>query len=140
MAETNAEFPTIIGADAVFTGELKFQKGVRLLGRLDGQIESTGELVVAEGATLTGDVKTGNIQVEGKVKGNVTAEGKVQLSSSARLEGDLQTARLEVADGAVLIGRCMVGVNGKVEHPATGKGVAHGGPIQTGKAKAIGAK
>ena len=45
------------------------------------------------------------------VKGNINAGTKVQLSASARLEGDLQTQRLEVAEGAVLIGRCVVGVN-----------------------------
>ena len=34
------------------------------------------------------------------------------MASSAKLEGDVQAARLEVAEGAVLIGRCVIGVNG----------------------------
>ena len=38
--------------------------------------------------------------------------GKVCLTSSAKLEGDLYTSRLEVADGAVFVGRCVVGSNG----------------------------
>ncbi len=110
MAE--AEYTTTIGPDAVFKGELEFAKGVRLLGTFEGQITSEGELEVAEGALLNGDVKAASVRIDGKVKGNMQASSRVQLSASARLEGDLQTTRLEVAEGAVLIGRCMVGVNG----------------------------
>lgn len=113
MSDANNEFPTILGADAVFKGQLQFKKGVRLLGKFDGEITSGGELLISEGANLTGDVKASTIRVEGKVKGNLDAETKVHLSGTARLEGDLQTQRLEVSEGAVLIGRVVVGVNGK---------------------------
>lgn len=115
MSDQNNEFPTILGADAVFKGELRFEKGMKLLGKFEGQINSEGQLVVAEGAALTGDAKAGTVRIEGQVKGNVNAGTKVQLSASARLEGDLQTQRLEVAEGAVLIGRCVVGVNGQAK-------------------------
>lgn len=112
MADQNNEFPTTIGADAVFKGQLQFEKGVRLLGKFEGEITSEGQLIIADGASLTGEVKAASIQVDGQVKGNLTASGKVRLSASARLEGDLHTNRLEVAEGAILVGRCVVGVNG----------------------------
>lgn len=112
MTEPKTDFPTIIGADAIFKGHLQFEKGVRLLGKFEGEIASEGELVIAEGATLNGDVKAGTVRIDGQVKGNLEAKAKVHLTSSARLEGDVQAARLEVAEGAVLIGRCVVGVNG----------------------------
>ena len=115
MADSNNEFPTTLGADAVFKGQLQFEKGVKLLGRFDGEISSEGQLVIADGATLTGDVKAGSVRVDGQVKGNLNATTKVQLSASARLEGDVQTQRLEVAEGAVLVGRCVVGVNGQTK-------------------------
>lgn len=114
MADETQDYATTIGADAVFKGELHFEKGLRLLGKFEGEIDSEGQLMVGNGATLTGDVRASSIRIEGKVKGNLNAKTKVQLSASARLEGDLQTARLEVAEGAVLIGRCVVGVNGDV--------------------------
>jgi cytoskeletal protein CcmA (bactofilin family) len=106
---TNGEFPTIIGADAVIKGELAFEKGVRLLGKFDGEITTKGNLVVADGATLAGEVKAGSVQIDGQMTGNLEATGKVKLSASAKLEGDLRTARLEVADGATFIGKCSVG-------------------------------
>lgn len=111
MADTdaNGEYPTILGADARFKGELEFDKGVRLLGTFDGSIKSKGRLHVAPGAKLNAEVNAADVQVEGEVRGNLTASGRVHLKSTARLEGDLKTARLEVTEGAVFIGRCEVG-------------------------------
>ena len=123
MAEESSEFPTVLGADAVFKDQLDFDKGVRLLGKFEGEIQSGGQLLVADGATLNGDVKAENIRIDGNVKGNLEASAKIQLTSSARVEGDVQAARLEVAEGAVLIGRCMVGVNGKTKAAADVKPV-----------------
>jgi cytoskeletal protein CcmA (bactofilin family) len=115
MADTsqNNEYPTILGADATFKGELNFDKGIRLLGKFEGQITGDGQLMVAEGATLNGDVKAAGIRIDGQVKGNLQASSKIQLAGSARLEGDIQTNRLEVSEGAVLIGRCVVGTGGE---------------------------
>ena len=121
MADSNSEFPTTLGADAVFKGQLNFKKGVRLLGNFEGEITGGEELVVAEGATLQGDAKAGTIRIDGQIKGNLQAGTKVQLTSSARLEGDLQAARLEVAEGAILIGRCVIGVDGQTRTPGTTK-------------------
>lgn len=112
MATDNEDYTTIIGPDAVFKGELQFEKSVQLLGRMEGAILSGGNLAIGEGAKLLGDAKAGTIRVEGEVKGNLTASNKVHLSASAKLEGDLETARLEVAEGAVLVGRCTIGVSG----------------------------
>lgn len=111
MAEPTEQVSTTIGADAVFKGQLQFKNGLRLLGRVDGEICNGGELFIGEGAILNGDAKAEIIRLDGQVKGNVKGGKKVQLSASARLEGDLETARLEVAEGAVLIGRCSIGVN-----------------------------
>ncbi|MCB9849291.1 MAG: polymer-forming cytoskeletal protein [Phycisphaerales bacterium] len=116
----NGEFPTIIGADAVIKGELSFEKGVRLLGKFDGEITTKGNLVVADGAVLSGEVKAGSVQIDGQMSGNLEATGKVKLAASAKLEGDLRTARLEVADGATFIGKCSVG-------PNNGKATSGGG-------------
>ena len=118
MADPRNDFPTTLGADAVFTGKLQFEKGVRLLGRFDGEIISEGRLLIADGAMLTGDVKAGAIQVEGEVKGNMAAKTKIHLAASAKLEGDVQAAKLEVAEGAILVGRCVIGVNGQSKTPA----------------------
>lgn len=97
-------------------------------GVFEGEINSKGNLLVAEGALLRGDVKAGTIRIDGQVKGNLTASTKVLLSSSASVEGDLTAARLEVAEGAVMVGRCTIGVNGQNKTA---------GPIKTAPAGSV---
>lgn len=106
----STDYPTTIGTDAQFKGELKFDQSIRLLGSFEGVMETTGNLLVARGASLEGEVKAGDVAVDGNIKGNVNATGKVRLSASANMEGDLVVSRLEVAEGAVFVGRCAVGV------------------------------
>ena len=41
MAELSGQdFPTVIGSDASFKGELTFEKGLRLLGKFEGKINT----------------------------------------------------------------------------------------------------
>ena len=137
MADSSTEFPTVIGPDAVFKGQLQFEKGVRLLGKFEGEVTSDGEMVIAKGAALTGEVKAGTIRIDGKVKGNLKANAKVELAANARLEGDLQAARLEVAEGAVLIGRCVIGVDAQDKAAGVVKaGSTPAQPVTTGKTRA----
>jgi cytoskeletal protein CcmA (bactofilin family) len=124
MADSGADFPTTLGADASFKGQLQFEKGARLLGKFEGEVTTKGEFVIAEGADFSGEARAGNVRVEGGVKGNLNANGKIQLTASARLEGDITAARLEVAEGAVLSGRCTVGAKAAAPQPAATKPVS----------------
>lgn len=124
MADGNGDYETVLGPDAHFKGEMQFEKGARLLGRFEGQVITKGEFLVAEGASLDGEVDAGNIRLDGEVHGNLKASGKIHLSASAKLEGDLHTARLEVADGAIFIGHCVVGPNGNGARKPDAKDVA----------------
>lgn len=109
MAEMNGEFPTIIGSDARFKGELSFDKGVRIEGAFDGHIKSKGTLHVAEGAKVSANVEASNVRVEGECKGNLIVSEKLHLLATARVEGDLRTTRLEINDGAIFVGNVIVG-------------------------------
>jgi len=109
MADGNQEFPTILGPDAVFKGEISFEKGMRVQGRLEGKINTPGKLHVAKEAKLQADVDAGSIVVEGEVKGNLAASDRIELKNSARYEGDLRASRLVVEEGAVFSGHVSVG-------------------------------
>lgn len=134
MASPDTDYATTIGADAFFKGHLEFEKGARLLGRFEGEIASKGELLVAEGAKINAEVQVDSIRVEGEVRGNLHATSKIQLSSSGRVEGDIHAMRLEVAEGAILIGRCVVGANGADQAKTSSKANTPG-PVATIKAK-----
>jgi cytoskeletal protein CcmA (bactofilin family) len=102
---------TVIGADAVFKGELSFDKGVRVDGRVEGKITTKGHLAVSKEGKLQADVEAGGIVIEGSVKGNLTAADRVELRQSAKLEGDIRAVKLIVTEGASFSGHCSVGPN-----------------------------
>lgn len=109
MADNIGDFPTVIGPDATFKGELTFEKGLRLQGKLEGKINTAGRLHVAKEARISADVEAGTIIVEGDVKGNLSANDRIELKSSARYEGDLSASKLVVEEGAVFSGHVSVG-------------------------------
>jgi cytoskeletal protein CcmA (bactofilin family) len=121
MAESGPQdYPTILGADASFKGELSFEKGLKLHGKLEGKITSTGRLHVAKEARLQADVEAGSIIVEGEVHGNLTATDKIELKSSTRFEGDLTASKLVVDEGAAFKGHVTVGPEAVKNRPAMG--------------------
>src|SRR5690349_18465549 len=110
MAESgNQEFPTVIGPDASFKGELSFEKGMRLQGKFEGKINTGGRLHIAREAKMQADVEAASIIVEGDVRGNLTAADRIELKQSARYEGDLSAAKLVVDEGAIFSGHVTVG-------------------------------
>ena len=132
MAESaNPEYPTTLGPDATFKGELAFDKGLRLQGKFEGKITSGGRLLVAKEARMQADVDAATVIVEGDVKGNLTCAERIELKSSARYEGDLRASKLTVDEGAVFQGQVTVGpeaVKNKPPQPAMGRGNVTMGP------------
>jgi cytoskeletal protein CcmA (bactofilin family) len=118
MADGNQqEFPTVLGPDANFKGELNFEKGMRLMGRFEGKMNTPGRLHVAKEAKMQADVEAGAIIVEGDVQGNLSASDRIELKQTARYEGDLRSTKLVVDEGAIFNGHVSVG-------PENGKGGA----------------
>ena len=113
----NSEFPTVIGPDANFKGEMSFDKGLRLMGKFEGRITSAGRLHIAKEAHMQAYVESGAIIVEGEVKGNLTANDRIELKNSARLEGDIRATKLTVDEGAVFSGHVTVGPDAVKNRP-----------------------
>ena len=128
MAEVgNQDFPTVLGPDASFKGELTFEKGMRLQGRLEGKINTPGRLHVAKEAKLQADVDAGAIIVEGDVNGNLTAGDRIELKQSARYQGDLRASKLVVDEGAVFSGHVSVGPDAIKNRPPQATGARPAG-------------
>jgi len=106
---SSGDFTTVIGADAVFKGELSFEKGVRVDGRIEGKITTKGQLAISQAGKLQADVVAGNIVVEGEVKGNLQSGGRIDLRQTARLQGDIVATKMLVAEGACFSGHVSVG-------------------------------
>jgi len=121
MAEGgNQDFPTVLGPDANFKGELTFEKGMRLMGRLEGKVSTPGRIQIAKEAKMHADVEAGGIIIEGEVQGNLSASDRIELKNSARYEGDLRSAKLVVEEGAAFNGHVTVGPDAVKGGPQAG--------------------
>src|SRR5207249_3509400 len=102
-------------------GELTFEKGLRLMGKFEGRINTPGRLHIAREARMQADVESGAIIVEGEVKGNLIANDRIELKQTARLEGDLRATKLTVDEGAIFSGHVTVGPDAVKNRPPQAK-------------------
>ncbi len=109
--EKSDDYPTVIGADAVFKGELSFEGSVRIDGKFEGGIKTPGTVFVSQKGVVKAEVNAGSVTVDGSIEGNVVSSGRVQLNASCKLKGDVRAAKLQVAEGATWSGICEVGAN-----------------------------
>jgi cytoskeletal protein CcmA (bactofilin family) len=103
------QYPTVIGADAKFKGELSFQGSVKIDGQFEGSIDTPGTVFVSQTGKVKAEMQAGNVDVDGNIEGNITSEGRVTLNASCKLKGDLKASKLQVKEGATWSGRCEVG-------------------------------
>jgi excisionase family DNA binding protein len=100
----------ILDVDAAMQGTLSFKDPVnlRINGKFEGKLDTRGNLTIGSTATLSADITGDNIVIGGRVKGRITARERLTLLPTAIVEGDIFPVRLNVAEGAMLEGRCVM--------------------------------
>jgi len=99
---------TILGKGTDFKGTLTSSGLVRIDGRLEGEINHSGDLVVGESAVVVGTIKARSVTVAGQIQGNVECDGKLELTPSGKLYGDIKVGNLVIAGGAVFQGASLM--------------------------------
>ena len=95
-----------LGKDTVLKGIMKFDHSVRIQGKFEGSIESSGFLFIDEGAVVRAEIKANSIIIGGVVYGNIEASEKVEMLSTGKIYGNVRTAKLKIADGVTFEGKC----------------------------------
>jgi cytoskeletal protein CcmA (bactofilin family) len=94
------DIETIIGKNTQFKGILSGEGNIRIDGILDGEISSTGDVVIGDQGNVNATIKASNVLISGTVKGNVIANTKLEITSTGKLFGDVKAAVLSIAEGA----------------------------------------
>ena len=109
------DFDTILSPDIDFSGTLNFEKPFLIRGKVSGEIDAKGLLVVDEEATVNANIKTTRVIIRGFVKGDIDATEKVEITVTGRLEGNVTAPEIFMETGCVFNGRCaMTGKNSAV--------------------------
>lgn len=100
---------SLVAQGSRIEGHYFFSEGLRIDGELVGDIRAQGQqasiLVIAETASVTGEIHAGHVIVNGHVKGPVLASEVLELQPKARIEGDVTYKALEMHQGAVITGQ-----------------------------------
>ena len=102
--QNDVENFTVLGKGVTFKGILYFEGTVQLDGCVEGEIHTTGILVVGEHAVIRGTVSVGTLISSGKIHGTVAAVNKVQLLKTAVQIGDVHAPAFSIEDGAYFKG------------------------------------
>jgi cytoskeletal protein CcmA (bactofilin family) len=109
-----ARIETVIGPNAHFRGDIMSEGGIRVDGIFEGNIETTGNLVIGESAKVVANIDANNISISGAVKGDITGN-RVEILETGRVWGDMTVSSLLLNEGAYLRGQTMM--HGDIEPP-----------------------
>ena len=98
---------SIIGNGSSICGDIKINGFMRIDGDLEGNLETTGNVLVGENARIAGNITARSITVGGIIKGNVVAPEQVHLLSSSIVIGDIQTRRFQADENVIVHGHCI---------------------------------
>lgn len=99
---TNIE--SIISEGVEIKGDITSQSSIRLDGKVEGRIESKGDLIVGEKGYIKGEIKVTNLMLAGKIEGNAAALGRFEITSTGKMYGDLTCNLLTIEEGGYLDG------------------------------------
>ena len=109
--ETRSKIGTLIGAGAVFDGNLSAPETVRIDGIINGNCTCQKELILGAEGEIKGNISAQNVIISGKVDGDIAVQGKLELLSTGRVIGNITAKSLVIDEDAFFDGRCAMVTN-----------------------------
>lgn len=103
--ETSAQYSKI-DQNTSLKGTLKAKTDIRIDGSVEGNVETTGKVIIGKEAKVSGEVSCTNAEIEGFFKGKLMVSGVLSLKSNSNLEGEVLTHKLIVESGAIFNAKC----------------------------------
>jgi len=113
------EIETVIGKDTIIKGAIHSKGTIRIDGQFEGDISTTGNIMVGDSAIITAQISALNATIGGTVYGNVDVSEKLELLPSAKMYGDIKVGVLNISAGATFKGVCEMHQD---KNPSTNKG------------------
>ena len=98
---------TLIDRDVTLVGEIVSEENIRLRGRVEGNLVTSGSVVIEPHASVLGDITAENLIVEGTVEGRVVVARKFELRATGRMRGDIRASIVAIAEEGFLQGKVL---------------------------------
>lgn len=98
---------TILGKETLWKGEIHTgNTSLRVEGRVEGTVQSEGEVIVAPTGIIHGTIHTKHLIVTGRVEGVIRVTECLEIHGTGCVEGDVEVGSLVVDEGGTLQGTC----------------------------------
>lgn len=102
---------SLISEGVEIKGQVFVQGSMRIDGRIEGQLDVKGDLVIGEKGQVKGGIKVENLVLAGKIEGDVQARGRFELTSTGTMNGDVTCSTLTIEEGGLLNGTSKMSKN-----------------------------
>ncbi len=97
-----------ISAGTEVQGNLISQSDIRIDGVFEGDMVTSGKLVLGDKAIMRGNVICSSADIWGTVEGELCAKESITFKSSASFTGNLKTNKICIEMGAAFSGNCQI--------------------------------
>ena len=97
-----------ISAGTEVKGSLISRSDIRIDGVFEGELITSGKLVLGEKAVVRGNVMCANADIWGKMEGDLIVGDTVSFKQDSSYEGQLKTIRICIEMGASFSGGCQI--------------------------------
>src|ERR1700722_1977190 len=102
--EKEEEPETIIATGVSIKGTMSFQKLICIDGSFEGELLSTGKLIVGPTGSVKANLNLEEAFISGKVTGDITVKTRLVLRGRAEVRGDITAPLLSVDEGVSIVG------------------------------------
>ncbi len=107
--------PNRIEKNTKITGNIESEADFRIDGKLDGNVKTSGKVVIGKDGYIHGKVECVNADIEGSFNGELLVSDLLSLKASAVIEGTVEVSKLAVEPGATFNATCsMKGKSGSL--------------------------
>lgn len=96
---------TVIASGMTLTGTLQGEGTLHVEGKVVGELDIKGAILVTSNGEVHGPIATDTIQVAGNVEGDITARQQLHLEANGSINGDISAAALIIENGGCFNGR-----------------------------------
>ncbi len=119
MSEIGGQ-PNRIEKNTKIKGDIISEADFRIDGKLDGNVKTSGKVVIGKDGYIHGKVECVNADIEGSFNGELQVSDLLSLKNTAVIEGTVIVSKLSVEPGATFNASCsMKGKGGLGNNPAT---------------------
>jgi len=98
--------PNRIEKNTKIKGDIISEADFRIDGKLDGNVKTSGKVVIGKDGYINGKVECVNADIEGSFNGELLVSDLLSLKASAVIEGAVSVSKLAVEPGATFNASC----------------------------------